>query len=298
MNTMLWTYYFKTAFSNILNNRLIHLISIGTITISIILLASFMLLSTNLNNWVSKWGESMSMSVYLKDGTDEKSKKDIESAIKQIKGAEIKGFITKDEAMNNLKKSLGEQAGLLEGLDDIALPGSFEIIFKTGSYGAVDPKLVKASLEKIKGVDEVQYSQQWIERFQGVMGMLRVAGYAIGALLCLAVLFITGNTIKLTIYTRKEEIEIYKLVGATDWFVKVPFLIEGAIQCLAGGIAALLVLFLAYSAISPKTIDIMDLPVINLSFLSVGDMGFIILLSLLLGFAGGFISIGRFFRSI
>jgi cell division transport system permease protein len=298
MNTTLWPYYFKTAFSNILNNRLIHLISIGTITISIILLASFILLSTNLDNWVRKWGESLSMSVYIKDGTDEKSKKDIESAIKQIKGAEIKGFITKEEAMITLKKSLGEQAGLLEGLDDIALPGSFEIIFKNGSNGAVDPKLIKASLEKIKGVDEVQYSQQLIERFQGVMGILRFTGYAMGALLCIAVLFITGNTIKLTIYTRKEEIEIYKLVGATDWFVKVPFLIEGVIQCLAGGIAALLLLFLAYAAISPKTIDVMDLPVINLSFLSVGDMGFVILLSLLLGFVGGFISIGRFFRSI
>lgn len=298
MNMRLWVYYFKTAFSNILNNRLMHLISIGTITISIILLASFMLLSTNLNNWISKWGESLSMSVYLKNGTDEKSKKDIESAIKQIKGAEIKGFITREEAMSNLKKSLGDQAGLLEGLDDIILPSSFEIAFKNGSDTHLDPKLIKTSLEKIKGVDEVQYSQQWIERFEGLMGMLRVAGYAMGALLCLAVLFITGNTIKLTIYTRKEEIEIYKLVGATDWFVKIPFLIEGIIQCLAGGIAALLFLFLAYTAISPKTINIMDLPVINLSFLSAGDISFIILLSLFLGLAGGFISIGRFFRSI
>jgi cell division transport system permease protein len=298
MNMRIWAYYFKTAFSNILNNRLMHLISIGTITISIILLTSFMLFSTNLNNWISKWGASLSMSVYLKNGTDEKSKKDIESAIKQIKGAEIKGFITRDEAMSNLKKSLGDQAGLLEGLDDIILPSSFEIVFKNGSGTPLDPKLIKASLEKLNGVDEVQYSQQWIERFEGLMGMLRVAGYAMGALLCMAVLFITGNTIKLTIYTRKEEIEIYKLVGATDWFVKIPFLIEGIIQCLAGGVAALLFLFLAYTAISPKTINIMDLPVINLSFLSAGDISFIILLSLFLGLAGGFISIGRFFRSI
>jgi cell division transport system permease protein len=297
MSMRLYIYYFKTAFSNILNNRLVNLISIGTITISLILLASFMLLSMNINNWVRQWGESLSMSVYLKDGIDENSKKEIESAIKRFKGAEIKEFISKEQAMTNLKQSLGDQAGLLEGLEDIALPSSFEVVFKNGSGKSNDPKMIKSSLEKIKGVDEVQYSQQWIERFEGIMGMLRVSGLALGGLLCMAVLFITGNTIKLTIYSRKDEVEIYKLVGATDWFVKIPFLLEGAVQGLAGGLAALLVLFLAYSAISQKTIDISGLPAINIAFLSIRDCGFIVLLSLFLGFFGGLISIGRFFKS-
>lgn len=297
MSMRLCIYYFKTAFSNIFNNRLVHLISIGTITISLILLASFMLLSMNLNNWVREWGESLSMSVYLKDGIDENSKKEIESAIKQFKGAEIKRFISNEQAMSNLKESLGDQAGLLEGLEDIALPSSFEVVFKKESDKSNNPKLIKSSLEKVKGVDEVQYSQQWIERFEGVMGMLRVVGLSLGGLLCLAVLFITGNTIKLTIYSRKDEVEIYKLVGATDWFVKIPFLLEGAVQGLVGGLAALLILFLAYSAISLKTIDILGLPAINIAFLSIRDCGFIILLSLFLGFFGGLISIGRFFKS-
>jgi cell division transport system permease protein len=296
MNMRLCIYYFKTAFSNILNNRLVHLISIGTITISLILLAAFMLLSVNLNNWVREWGESLSVSVYLKDGVDENSKKEIESAIKKFKGAEIKRFISKEQAIVNLKEDLGNQAGLLEGLEDIALPSSFEVVFN-GSDKSLDPKYIKASLEKIKGVDEVQYSQQWIERFEGIMGMLRVVGLALAGLLCMAVLFITGNTIKLTIYSRKDEVEIYKLIGATDWFVKIPFLIEGAIQGLTSGLAALLILFLAYSAISQKTINILGLPVINITFLSISDCGFIILLSLFLGFFGGLISIGRFFKS-
>jgi cell division transport system permease protein len=297
MSMRLCVYYFKTAFLNILNNSFVHLISIGTITISLILLASFMLLSMNLNNWIREWGESLSMSVYLKEGVDENSKKEIESAIKKFKGAEIKMFISKEQAMTNLKQGLGDQAGLLEGLEDIALPSSFEVIFKNGSDKGLDPKFIKASLEIIKGVDEVQYSQQWIERFEGMMGILRVIGMALGGLLCLAVLFITGNTIKLTIYSRKDEVEIYKLVGATDWFVKIPFLIEGAIQGLTGGFGALLILFIAYSAISQKTIDILGLPVINIAFLSMRGCGFIILLSLFLGFFGGLISIGRFFKS-
>jgi len=293
----LWIYFFKSAFSNILNNRLIHLISIGTITISMLLFGSFLLLSMNLNNWIKEWGESLSMSVYLKNGVNEKAKKEIESAIKKLKGAEIKGFISKEQAMINLREGLGDQAGLLDGLEDTVLPASFEIIFKERRNYNVDPRSIKISLEKMEGVDEVQYSEQWMQRFEGVMDVFRIVGLSIGGFLCIAVLFITSNTIKLTIYSRKDEIEIYKLIGATDWFVKIPCLIEGSIQGLLGGLAALLILFLAYAAISLKTINIFGLPVINIAFLSIEGSIFIILLSLTLGFFGGLISLGRFFRS-
>jgi cell division transport system permease protein len=293
----LWIYFFKSAFSNILNNRLIHLISIGTITISMLLFGSFLLLSMNLNNWIKEWGESLSVSVYLKNGIDEKAKKEIESAIKKLKGAEIKGFISKEQAMINLREGLGDQAGLLDGLEDTVLPASFEIIFKERSNYNVDPRSIKNSLEKMEGVDEVQYSEQWMQRFEGVMDVFRIVGLSIGGFLCIAVLFITSNTIKLTIYSRKDEIEIYKLIGATDWFVKIPYLIEGSVQGLLGGLAALLILLLTYAVISLKTINIFGLPVINIAFLSMEGSIFIILLSLALGFLGGLISLGRFFKS-
>jgi cell division transport system permease protein len=293
----LWIYFLKSALANFLNNRLIHLVSMSTITVSMLLFGAFMILSMNLNNWIRQWGESLSMSVYLDEGIDEKARKDVESAINKFKGAEIKAFITKEQAVIYLKEGLGEQVGLLEGLEDIVLPESYEIIFKDRIDNSIDPKVIKSSLEKIEGVNEVQYSQQWIERVEGVMNMIRVVGLAIGGLLCMAVLFIISNTIKLTIYSRRDEIEIYKLMGATDWFVKIPFLIEGAAQGVLSGIAALLILVLSYSVISLKTIDILGLPVINIAFLSIQGCVFIILLSLFLGLLGGFISIGRFFRA-
>ncbi|MBN1626731.1 MAG: FtsX-like permease family protein, partial [Deltaproteobacteria bacterium] len=201
-----------------------------------------------------------------------------------------------EQAMINLKAGLAEQAGFLDGLEGISLPESFEIIFNDAGDNIIDPKAVKSSLEKIKGIDEVQYSQQWAERFEGMMDIFRITGIAIGALLCMAVLFIISNTIKLTIYSRRDEIEIYKLMGATDWFVKIPFLIEGAAEGVIGGIVALFLLILSYSVISMKTIDVFGLPVIDVNFLSAQSCFFIVLLSLMLGLVGGFISIGRFFR--
>ena len=296
MKVRLWIYYFKTAFLNIINDRLIHLISMGTITIAMLLFGSFLLLYVNLNSWIKEWGESLSMSVYLEDGIDEKTKQTIEKALKDIDRAEIRGYISKEQALTNLIEGLGEQAGLLKGLKENPLPASFELIFKDVTDYQVDPQKIKKDLEKIEGVDEVQYSEQWIERFEGVMFVFKIVGLIIGGLLCIAVLFITTNTIKLTIYSRRDEIEIYKLVGATDWFIKIPFLIEGAIQGILSGIVAFLILFMVYSIFSLKTVYLFGLSVVDISFLSEQYAFFIIFLSLALGSIGGFIAIGRFFK--
>jgi cell division transport system permease protein len=296
MKLRIWVYFFKQGLLNISSNRLTHFISIGTITISMLLFGSFMLLSNNLNNWIKEWGESISMSVYLKDGIDDKTMHQIESTLTHLKGAEIKEFISKKEAMIQLKKGLGEQAGLLDGLENNPLPSSYELIFKNAKRNRVNPKEIKNSLEKMEGIDEVQYSDQWAERFKGLLDILKMVGLIIGGLLGIAVLFITTNTIKLAIYSRRDEIEISKLVGATDWFVKIPFLIEGAIQGIISGLFALLILYLMYYFISIKTVSLFGLPVLDFTFLSNKHSLFIIGLGVCLGLIGGFIAVGRFFK--
>ncbi len=296
MKLRVWVYFFKQGLLNISNNRLIHIISMGTITISLLLFGSFILLSDNLNNWIKEWGESISMSVYLKDEIDDKIKQQIEVALIHLNGAEIKEFISKKEAMIRLKKGLGAQAGLLDGLESNPLPSSYEIIFKNVKMNRIDPKEIKNSLEKMEGIDEIQYSEQWAERFKGLLDILKIVGIIIGGLLGIAVLFITTNTIKLAIYSRRDEIEISKLVGATNWFVKIPFLIEGAIQGIVSGLFALLILFLIYYFISIKVVSLFGLPVLDFIFLSAEHSLFIFGLGITLGLLGGFIAVGRFFK--
>ena len=292
----LWVYYFKHAFASILGNRLIYLISTGTICISLLLFGAFVLLSVNISNWVQSWEKSLSMSVYLKDGVDGQKKEKIKEAIQRVTGAEIKGFISKDKALRDLTETLGSQAGLLEGLTKNPLPASYEVVFRNENLDREELKKIKASLEKVDGVDEVQYSEQWMEQIEGVVYMIRVLGLIVGGLLCVAVLFIVTNTIKLAIYSRRDEIEIYKLVGATDWFVKTPLLIEGAMQGILGAVVALLVLFAAYSLFSFRTIQLFGLPVMDLIFLNGGHAALILFLGLVLGLLGSFVAIGRFFR--
>ena len=292
----LWLYYCKHAFASILGNRLIYFISTGTISISLLLFGAFVLISSNFSNWVQSWEKSLSLSVYLESGTDEKQKEEIRNAIQKVPGAEVKEFISKDKAMRDLAETLGSQAGLLEGLTKNPLPASYEVVFRNGNFSREELKQVKESLEKVNGVDEVQYSEQWLEQIEGLVYATRVLGLIVGGLLCVAVLFIVTNTIKLTIYSRRDEIEIYKLVGATDWFVKTPFLIEGAIQGMMGSVIALSVLFAAYSLFTVRTIQLFGLPVMDLIFFSAGQYALILFLGLVLGLLGSFVAIGRFFR--
>jgi cell division transport system permease protein len=291
-----WLNYFKHALASILGNRLIYLISTGTIAISLLLFSTFVLLSVNFSNWVQSWEKSLSMSVYLKDGVDDQEKEKIKAAIQALPGATIKGFISKAKALRDLTQTLGAQAGLLDGLTKNPLPASYEVVFSNRNLGREDLKRIRQSLEAVEGVDEVQYSEQWLEQIEGIVYMTRIVGLIVGGLLCVAVLFIVTNTIKLAIYSRRDEIEIYKLVGATDWFVKTPLLMEGAMQGILGALIALVTLFTAYSLITFRTIQIFGLPVMDVVFLNIGHMALILFLGLILGLFGSFVAIGRFFR--
>lgn len=293
----LWTYFLKRALSNILEQRFIQFISMGTITISFLLLGAFVLFVVNLNAWLMDWGQSLSMSVYLEEDISEKRKEEIREALKGIPGAELRGFIGKDKAMEDLREAFGAQAALLDGFKENPLPASFELVFVETEFRNLAPEAVKVEIESLEGVEEVQYSEQWVERFEGFLYMVQAGGLIIGGLLCLAVLFITTNTIKLTIYARRDELEIYKLVGATDRFVKTPFLIEGALQGFVGGATALACLYGVYRLVSLKTLYASGFPVLKVVFLSPEIAVGLVFLSLLLGFIGGMIAVGRFFHS-
>ncbi len=292
----IWIYFFRRAVANILEHRLINLISMGTISISFFLLGAFVLLMVNLNTWLLDWGDSVSMSVYLEDSVTEEERSRIRAVLGSFPGAELKGFISKEEAMEDLRRAFGAQAGLLDGFEVNPLPASFELIFRDPARNETDLEEIKARMERMEGVDEVQYSEQWMRRLEGFLGVLKAGGFVVGGFLCLAVLFIATNTIKLTIYARRDEIEIQKLVGATDWFIKIPFLIEGALHGLVGGVVSLGVLVAGYSIVSVKPLYTIGLPLIKIVFLPPGWIASLVLGSAALGLASGFIAVGRFFN--
>ncbi|HBF42390.1 MAG TPA: hypothetical protein DDW42_01940 [Desulfobacteraceae bacterium] len=295
MRLRMLPYFLRQTLANIMENRVVHTIGLGTMVASMLIFGSFLLLFVNANNCVKGWGQSMSMSVYLKDGISQVNKERITTFIKKLPGAEIKRVISKEDALKDFTKALGLQAGLLDGLSSNPLPASFEVSFKDFKSKDIDPQRIKNELEKLEGVGEIQYSKEWLRRFEGLMNIVRLVGFVIGGLLCLGVLFIVTNTIKLTIYARKDEIEILKLVGATDWFVKVPFLFEGMFQGLLSGILSLLILFFGYSLLSVKKVHMLSLAMFDYIFIPYQYTLLILFLGLFLGLIGAFLALGRFF---
>jgi len=288
-------YFLRQALMNMRRNLTVHILSLGTIVASLLILGAFLLLFGNLNNWLRQWGSSLSMSVYLKDGTSAYKRDKIDSFIRGLPGAQIRRFVTKEEALEELKAALGEEAAFLESLTHNPLPASYEVVFENTGHGDIHPEKIKAQLAALDGVEDVQHSREWLKRAEGFLDIVRLIGYIIAGLLCLCVVFIITNTIKLTIYSRRDEIEILKLVGATDWFVKLPFLLEGMIQGILGGGTALLTLFLGYLAISRNHIYLIGPAPLRFVFLPGEYMVLLFSLSLALGIIGSFIAIGRFF---
>jgi len=296
MKITLFHYFIRQAIANILENRLVHLIGIGTMSIAFLIFYAFILIFVNINHWTEKQGKTLSMSIYFKEEPDKAEIENIKKELFLFPGVTIKQFVSKDDAMKSLRRKLGEKAGLLDGLKQNPLPASLEITLSRDKDGDNLLYQLKTRLEKITVVDEVHYSQEWIKRFQVIMEAIKIVGMIFGGLLFLAALFIITNTIKLTIYSRKEEIDILKLVGATNRFVKIPFMIEGSIQGLLGGAVALFILFLAY-IIAITRIDIsIGFASLNIVFLSPQIILFLLLMSVIIGFIGSTISLGRFFR--
>ena len=281
---------------SIRRNFSVHILSLGTIVASLLILGAFLLLFGNLNNWLQRCGTALSMSIYLEDGISEYGREKVDSFIRGLPGAEIKRFISKEEALKDLRAALVDDAELLNSLQRNPLPASYEIIFESKGTHGVNPEKIKEELDKLDCVEEVQYSEEWLKKLEGFLDIVRLIGFIIGGLLCLCVVFIVTNTIKLTLYSRKDEIEILKLVGATDWFVKSPLLLEGMIQGTIGGILAVLALFLGYLILPTKDISLLGLAPLDFVFLPAGYLILILVLSTVLGVIGSFIAIGRFFE--
>jgi len=296
MRLRLVPYFIRQAFQNVRENRLVHIVGISTMVISLLIFGTFLLLFYNLDTWIHGWGNTLSMSIYLEEGIDSGTEKKLVQLIRDLPGAKIDEMVSKKQAYNNLLRALGKDSVVLQGLPRNPLPASIEVVFKPLNGERPDPGPIKEKLEKLRGVEEVQYSEEWLNRFEGLMKVVRLAGFIIGGLLSLGVLFIVTNTIKLTIYSRQEEIEIMKLVGATDWFVKIPFLIEGCFQGVLSGLVSLLALYSGYAFLAAKKADILGLAILDFVFVPLPYVLTIFLVSAGLGLVGSFIALGRFFN--
>ena len=245
-------YFITESLNSIRRNGLMSLASLMTVALSLLILCVFIILVMNLNHMASVLESQVQVTVYLQDTLKEVEVREIGTRITKLPGVTRVNFIAKEEAMNRFKQRLGEQQGLLAELGEAnPLPNSFEV--KLDRPERVKP--VALAIAQLKGVEAARYGQEVVEQLFNLTRMVRIFGVVLILFLGLAALFIIVNTIRLTVFARRREIGIMKYVGATDWFIRWPFIIEGVLLGFLGACIAVLPLTQFYSMLTGQVYE-------------------------------------------
>ncbi|MGB9813014.1 MAG: permease-like cell division protein FtsX [Thermovenabulum sp.] len=233
-------YFFKEALQSLFRNSWMSVASIGAVASALIILGAFLMLAINVD-YIAKDVESqVEITAYLKDGLNQLQVDFLKKQIQNMEEVSEFKFVSKEEAFEEFKKQVGPE--LLEGIEN-PLPNSIRIKVKT-------PQDVVSVAEKIKalqGIEEVKYGKGIVEKLFKITYWMRVIGIAVMLAFAALSVFIISNTIRITVFARRREIQIMKFIGATDWFVRWPFFIEGMILGLIGSIIAILILAVSYN---------------------------------------------------
>lgn len=274
-------------------------VSIGIVVLSLLIFSTFLLVLSNLNKLLTHWEGKIQVICYVKDDLSPREVETLESQILGLTGVRSIKYVSKSDATVLFTRLFGNQKGILEGLDLRILPASFEIQLAHETYRGPHLNEFLEKLGQLKGITDIQYGREWITRLSTIVQLLRWGQWILGGILFVAVSFIVSNTIKLSIYSRREEIEIMRLVGATDGYIKIPFLIEGFLQGASGATLSLGLLFLLYQVFlynSGPLLRTYGGPV-AFSFLPWSSVGGVILVGVVLGFLGSYLSLARFLRT-
>ena len=289
--------YYHRAVQDIKDNGFLSSVTIITIALSILILSAFALFFTNVNNVMNYWEKGIKIMAYLKPGTSQKNLHDIKRNIQKIYGVQNVNFISKEEAFKKLKKQMKRQSSILMNLNENPLPDAFEICMTTSSQRSEKVEEIATKIESMPLIEDIEYGQKWLKQFTNIFDLFRLAGYTMSGIFFIAAVFIMANTIRLAIYMRREEIEIMRLVGASEKFIKVPFYIESIIQGTLGGITGIAALFITFKLISSNIENGFKYEFLDIKFLSPEFYCGIILCSIFVGWLGCYISLKQFLKA-
>jgi len=286
--------FFKKAIHDIRENGFLNTITIVTIALSVLIVSAYFLFFKNASDILNAWQKGIRIMAYLEPGVAHGDLEALKQQISTLYGVQQVRFISKNDALAHLRQQMKRQASILGNLEENPLPDAFEIRMIPSSQRIDKVEILAAQVESLPGIDEVEYGQSWIARFQNVFSLFELVGYTMGGLFFMATVFIVANTIRLVLYSRREEVEIMRLVGATDRFIKTPFYIEGLILGALGGIIGLGVLFLIYLLVSSNMGQDLSAGFITIRFLTPITLLTILFTSAVVGWLGCYLSLKQF----
>ena len=290
-------FFIKEGFSNLHKNKTMSTASISSVIAALLVIAIFFIIVMNVDYAASKLESQIEMMVYLQNDLSEAIVSSMSKEIKTVSAVKDVQFIPKTQALKDLNEKWGDNAYLLEGLEgENPLPDSFKITLTDPSKADA----VALAISSISNIERVVYGKEELEKLLKATYILRISSLIIITILVFISVFIISNTIKLTVYARRREINIMKYVGATDWFVRGPFIVEGVLLGLLGSLITTLVVGVGYYY-SSNFIQNQMLGLLSVTLMPFGAlMGSLVLLlgtvGLIIGVGGSFLSVRKFIK--
>ena len=288
-----WIYYFRESFASLKKNLWMSFASTGVVAITLLIFGIFLLAVLNLDFMSHSLEASVEISVFMHPGSTDDERVETSSFIKSVPGVASARYVSKEQGLQELQKEMGWAESDLEVVGQNPLPDAFYIKTKSPAYVLS----VAKALEKQKSVMTVRYGRDVVEKLFKFTRAIRYSGVFIIILLAVSAVFIISNTIKLTVYGRRKEISIMKSVGATNWFIRWPFALEGMFIGFFGGIVATVILYFSYRFVVQQTVE--TLPFITMikdPALIYKNYYLIIIMGGVLGLVGSAISMRKFLK--
>lgn len=271
-------------------------VSVGVIATSLTIVGVVAMAVLNLRTVVGAWEADVHVSAYLKDGLDEAGRQAALAAVQARPEVVSARYVSSADAQAWLTQRTPDLAPVLTELGADALPASVEITLRPESASGAAITAFAGSLAEGGAFTEVDYGQEWVARMSSFISLLTALAGALGGIGAVATLFLVGNTTHLVIHSRRDELEIMRLVGATDSFILGPFVVEGLLQGLAGGTLAVAALWAVWRAVGAGAAQLLSAAVGGggLSFLSAPWLLVMVLVGGALGALAAGLSARRF----
>jgi cell division transport system permease protein len=273
-------------------------VAIVTIAIAMLILGGFLMALSNMTRLLMEWGEQIRVVVYLEDTMGETAVKDLRRELVGMAGISEVRLISKKQALEDFRSHLGGKSEILDGLTPNPLPSSLVVGLDPERRNSLFAARLAASIRGRRGVESVDYGRAWVESFERLIREMKWIIAGVGLLLGLGIVLIVSNTIRLALYTRREEVEIMDLVGATPGFIRSPFLVEGFLAGVCGAGLALGALYLLYRVVLLRAAQ--SFPGLGPGVLTFLEPTFclgLVGLGALLGVVGSLLPLSRYLRS-
>lgn len=272
------------------------LMTLLTVSLSVLIFAFFYLIYSNMLNIGDKLGDDLTLIVYLEEEPGPELQQQLRRKIRTFDEVESIRFVSRAEAYERFADQLGKNQDVLNDMPKDFLPPSIEVIPLKNLRSLNQVKLFSSYLARLPGTLKVQYGQDWVERFYYFTRLLSIIVLLSGTLLILTTIFMVAYTIRLTILGRQAELELLKLVGATNNYIRTPFLLEGLLQGLLGSTLGLASLYLLFQWIKLRFSGPGFLNLFEFSFFPVPVTLIIIGVSILLCTVGSYSTMQKFLR--